>query len=206
MLSGPEIVRQHELGNIHIDEFIPEHVGPNSYDVRLADTLLTYDLCDQWGGFDRSKPRYLDMTMVNPTIEHKISPLGIILEPGRLYLGATMESVTSKAFVPCYDGRSSLGRLGVFSHITAGFGDVGFAYERIGVHGLDRVLMNPTGAVWTLEIMVVHPIRVYAGKRIGQVFFDEIQGEIKYYDGKYNHQHGPQASLSAADRENKVLS
>ena len=200
MLTGPEIKRQRELGNIHISDFRPEHVGPNSYDVRLADTLLTYDLCDQWSDFDRSKPRYLDMTMDNPTVEHKIGPNGLILEPGRVYLGATMESVTSKAFVPCYDGRSSLGRLGVASHITAGFGDVGFAYEHIQQG--EVVVSNPTGAVWTLEITVIHPVRVYAGRRVGQVFFYPVEGDIQYYMGKYNRQFGPQASLVAEDREN----
>lgn len=52
---------------------------------------------------------------------------GLLLEPDRLYLGRTNEYTYTEGFVPMLEGRSSVGRLGLFIHVTAGFGDVGFA-------------------------------------------------------------------------------
>ena len=119
VLTGPEIIRQIEAGDIHIAPFTPAHDGPNSYDVTLNARLLVYDLAP-------GEP--LDMKRDNPTRALTIPAEGLVLEPGVLYIGCTNETATSKAFVPMFEGRSSIGRLGINTHITAGFGDVGWGY------------------------------------------------------------------------------
>ena len=173
-------------GSIIIDPFISEHLGTNSYDVRLADKLLVYEV----PGKNVGMPLYLarnwclDMRKQNPTIEMTIPASGMVLEPGMLYLGSTIEKVgTRRQFVPHIEGRSSVGRLGMAIHVTAGFGDCGF----IGV--------------WTMEITVVHPLRVYAGERVAQAYFIEGKGiPEKIYDGKYDGFDGPVASRMAQDK------
>src|SRR5690606_18722219 len=141
-----------EAGDIHIAPFTPAHVGPNSYDVTLNPRLLVYDL---------APGEALDMKRDNPTRALTIPAEGLVLEPGVLYIGCTNETATSQAFVPMFEGRSSIRRLGINTHITAGFGDVGWGYAPDATGAL--ACQYPT---WTLEIEVVHPIRVYAGVRI----------------------------------------
>lgn len=187
VLTGPEIIRQIEAGAIHISPFHAKHVGPNSYDVTLNPGLLVYDL-----GSDGA----LDMKRDNPTRELTIPEEGLVLEPGTLYIGCTNETATSRAFVPMFEGRSSIGRLGINTHITAGFGDVGWGYLP-GENG-ELVCQYPT---WTLEIEVVHAIRVYPGVRIGQVYFIRPEGELAFYKGKYSAQKAPQASRLFRDFE-----
>lgn len=180
ILTGPEIIRQLEAGAIHIAPFTPTHVGANSYDVTLNGKLLVYDL---------APGEALDMKRDNPTRTLVIPEEGLELKPGTLYIGCTNETATSKAFVPMFEGRSSIGRLGINTHITAGFGDLGWGYlpDETG----ELVCQYPT---WTLEIEVVHPIRVYPGVRIGQVYFIRPEGTLSYYKGKYTRQKDPQAS------------
>jgi dCTP deaminase len=180
VLTGPEIKRQIDAGTIHIAPFNPVHIGPNSYDVTLNPKLLVYDL-GQGGA--------LDMKRDNPVRSLVIPEEGLVLEPGTLYIGCTNETATSKAFVPMFEGRSSIGRLGINTHITAGFGDVGWGY--LPDESGNLVCQYPT---WTLEIEVVHPIRVYPGVRIGQVYFIRPEGELQFYKGKYTAQKEPQAS------------
>lgn len=159
LLTETEIRKRIEAGDIVINPFDPRCLNPNSYDVHLHDELLTYRL------------PVLDVDRENPVEVIKIPPEGIVLQPGRLYLGRTVEHTETKNLIPMYDGRSSLGRIGLFSHITAGFGDIGF-----------------TGT-WTLELTTVQPVRIKPGIRIGQLFFHTPDGEIgKTYDGKYQGQ------------------
>lgn len=169
-----------DAGNIHISPFERRHLGPNSFDVTLHPELLVYDL---------KAGQCLDMKKKNPTLELTVPEEGLVLEPGRLYLGCSVETATSWKYVPMFEGRSSIGRLGINTHITAGFGDVGWGYIP-DEHG-QLVCQYPT---WTLEIEVVHPIRVYPRVRIGQVYFMTPDGEISYYKGKYSQQKAPQAS------------
>jgi dCTP deaminase len=180
VLTGREIMRQMELENIHIRPFNPANLGPNSYDVCLSPKLLVYDL---------APGAVLDMKRENPTRSLVIPEEGLVLEPGVLYLGCSNETATSHRFVPMFEGRSSIGRLGINTHITAGFGDVGWGYlpDEAG----RPVCQYPT---WTLEIEVVHPIRVYPDVRIGQVYFMKPDGDITHYKGKYSRQREPQAS------------
>jgi dCTP deaminase len=164
LLTGPEIVKQVEAGNIVIDPFDPKRVGSNSYDLALSPVLRTYVDSE------------LDMRKENGLTEWEIPGNGLVLQPNRLYLGMTIEKAGSFTFAPMLSGRSSAARLGIFPHIVAGFGDVGFC---------DR---------WTLEIVVVQPVRIYAGVRLVQLYFETVRGELKLYDGKYKQQDGPTGS------------
>src|SRR5690606_25967868 len=91
------------------------------------------------------------------------------LEPGTLYLGVTVEYTETYKHVPFLEGKSSIGRLGIDIHATAGKGDVGFCNT------------------WTLEIYVTKSVRVYAGMTIGQLFFFAVEGVIEnMYNTKCN--------------------
>lgn len=170
ILTGPEIERQVREGRIHISPFKPENVGPNSYDVALASGLVVYDLAHPSATLDMRRP--------TPTQRLEIPEDGLVLRPGRLYLGATVEAAVSNHFVPLLEGRSSVGRLGISIHVTAGFGDIGWGYD-------GAKCLHPT---WTLEITVVHPVKVYAGIRVAQVYFLKPDGDLRYYKGKYSQQ------------------
>lgn len=126
----------------------------------------------------------LDMKKPNPTKLLKIPAEGLILEPGRLYLGRTLEYTETHNLVPMLEGRSSIGRLGMFVHITAGFGDVGFK------------------GFWTLEISVIQPLIIYPGIPICQIFYHTVTGNITEYDsGKYQGNTGIQPSYLYKDFE-----
>lgn len=169
-LTGPKIEELVRAGELVIDPFDPAQVNPNSYDLCLGDALVTY----QFRG-------YLDPKVAAPTQTLSIPPAGLVLMPGTLYLGSTVERIGSDSFVAFVEGKSSLGRLGLTAHVTAGFIDCGF-------HG------NVT-----LEMTVVHPLKVYAGMRVCQICFVETVGEIRRYGGKYQNQQGPQPSRSWQD-------
>lgn len=184
ILLHEQILKYYKNKKIHIHPFVEKHIGPNSYDVRLGPVLKVYDLSEN-NCLDVLD--VLDVRKENKTLSFEIPEDGLILRPGVLYLGYTMEEIGSDYFLPMYEGRSSMARLGIESHISAGFGDVGFKSQ------------------WTLEIQVVHPIKVYAGMRIGQVYFHEISSfynKPKWrYQGKYASQSGPQASKSYLDKD-----
>ena len=169
ILSGKEI--QRELGKrIFIEPFDPSRLNPNSYNLTLHDELLVYD------------SPVLDMKKPNPAHTIRIPESGLRLEPGRLYLGRTREFTRTEGFVPMLEGRSSVGRLGLFIHVTAGFGDVGFA------------------GYWTLEIFCVQPIVIYPGVELCQIYYHTIQGDYEpYRSGKYQKNQGIQTSLLYRD-------
>jgi dCTP deaminase len=76
------------------------------------------------------------MKTPNPTKRITIPEEGLVLKPNTLYLGRTNEFTKTDRYVPMLEGRSSTGRLGLFIHVTAGFGDIGFA----GYWTLENVL------------------------------------------------------------------
>ncbi len=169
ILSGQEIAK-HLGGQIVIDPFDESQLNPNSYNLRLHDELLVYT------------EEVLDMRKPNAYESIPIPEAGFVLTPGRLHLGRTMERTETHGFVPMLEGRSSIGRLGLFVHITAGFGDVGFC------------------GFWTLEMFAVQPIRIYAGVSICQIFYHTLQGEYtEYQSNKYQHNQGIQPSLLFKD-------
>jgi dCTP deaminase len=164
ILSGQEIVARLG-GDIKIDPFKPTALNPNSYNLSLHDELLVYE------------ELVLDMAKANRVRRIPIPREGLVLSPNQLYLGRTAERTETRNLVPQIEGRSSVGRLGLFVHVTAGFGDVGFC------------------GYWTLEMFAVQPVRIYPGVPICQIFYHEIAGAFDEYDSKYQHNRDIQPSL-----------
>lgn len=157
ILSDIEILKSIEDGNIVIDPYRPECLGTNSYDVHLGKHLAVY------------KNYELDAKKHNTIRHFEIGPEGFVLQPGTLYLGVTEEYTETHHTVPFLEGKSSIGRLGIDIHATAGKGDVGFCNT------------------WTLEISCVQPVRVYANMPIGQLIYFKVDGDIRnYYNKKSN--------------------
>ena len=172
ILSGLEIKERIEKGDIEISPFDEALLNPNSYNLRLYNKLLTYT----------DFP--LDMKKMNNTKEIEIPESGMVIEPGVLYLGRTYEHTVTKNLVPMIQGRSSIGRLGIHIHITAGFGDIGF------------------NGYWTLEIECVHPVKIYPMTKICQIYYHTIEGDYSTYDnGRYQNNKGIQPSLLYQDFE-----
>lgn len=169
ILSGKEI--KNKLGKeIIIEPFDEKQLNPNSYNLRLHNELLVYE------------DEVLDMKSEHRTWGLVIPDEGFILEPNKLYLGRTVEYTKTDKYVPMLEGRSSIGRLGLFIHVTAGFGDVGFC------------------GYWTLEIFCIQPVKVYPNIQICQIYYHAIEGEYeKYSSGKYQNNTGVQPSLLYKD-------
>ncbi|MEO0581949.1 MAG: dCTP deaminase [Bacteroidota bacterium] len=157
ILSDGQILAEIEKGNIVIEPFERAQLGSNSYDVKLGKYLAVY------------KDRVLDARKHNQIEEIVIPAEGYVLQPNTLYLGVTEEYTETHGHVPFLEGKSSIGRLGIHIHATAGKGDVGFCNT------------------WTLEITVAQPVRVYGGMPIGQLIYFEVNGEVlNYYNRKQN--------------------
>jgi dCTP deaminase len=148
ILTDQKILEFMEEGSIKVDPFHMESLGTNSYDVHLGKTLAVYE------------ERILDAKKHNKIRTFEIPEEGFVLMQDTLYLGVTMEYTETLRHVPFLEGKSSVGRLGIDIHATAGKGDVGFCNY------------------WTLEISAKQPVRVYAGMPIGQLIYFEISGEI----------------------------
>ncbi len=157
ILTDLKILEAIEKREIVIEPFDPKRLGTNSYDVHLSRFLAVY------------RERVLDAKSHNRVDHFEIGPDGFVLQPGTLYLGSTVEYTETHATVPFLEGKSSVGRLGIDIHATAGKGDVGFCNH------------------WTLEISCVQPVRVYAGMPIGQLIYFEVDGAIQnFYNRKAN--------------------
>lgn len=171
ILSGKEIEKN--IGkDIIIEPFDKNKLNPNSYNLSLSNELLVYD------------NYVLDMKKENKAHKIIIPEDGLILEPNKLYLGRTKEFTKTDRFVPMLEGRSSTGRLGLFIHVTAGFGDVGFS------------------GYWTLEIFCIQPIKIYPNVEICQIYYHDIKGDYELYkSGKYQNNTGIQPSLMFKDFE-----
>ncbi|HPJ35807.1 MAG TPA: dCTP deaminase [Spirochaetota bacterium] len=171
ILSGVEI--KNRLGkDIIIDPFNDKQLNPNSYNLKLHNELFVYN------------SDILDMKKENRCSEVVIPEEGLLLEPGKLYLGRTVEYTETHNYVPMLEGRSSIGRLGLFIHVTAGFGDVGFS------------------GFWTLEIFCIQPIVIYPDVEICQIYYHGIDGDFtEYNSGKYQNNRAIQPSLLYKDFE-----
>lgn len=186
ILTGEEITNQAIAGNITIIPYNGNQVNPNSYNLRLHEELLVYEMkraiCHK-NSLDAWQYEYepLDMKKDNPTSKIVIPESGYTLQPGVLYLGRTVEKTHTDYYVPVLSGRSSVGRLGINIHVTAAFGETGF------------------NGYWTLEIFVIHPVIIYPNVQICQVYFNTVEGEIDLYKGKYQDNNGVQASMFYKD-------
>lgn len=157
ILTDKEILKNIEEGSILVEPFKLESLGSNSYDVHLGKYMAVY------------ASRTLDAKARNEIEEFLIPEEGLELQPGTLYLGVTEEYTETHKHVPFLEGKSSVGRLGIDIHATAGKGDIGFCNT------------------WTLEISCIMPVRVYAGMPIGQLIYFEVRGEVEHaYNKKKN--------------------
>lgn len=174
ILTGLEIKKR--IGSdIFISDYDDKRLNPNSYNLRLHNELLVYT------------DSVLDMKKENHTERLTIPEEGLILEPGKLYLGRTVERTATKGLVPMLEGRSSIGRLGLFVHVTAGFGDIGFGCGEEDHPVMDET--NTQGATWTLEIMTIQPLRIYPFVEVCQIYYHDVIGDFeKYTSGKYQGQ------------------
>ncbi len=151
--------------DIIIDPFDASQLNPNSYNLRLHDELFVYE------------NEALDMKKKHTLRSVPIPPEGLELQPNMLYLGRTIEYTKTYNFIPMLEGRSSIGRLGLYVHVTAGFGDVGFE------------------GYWTLEMHCIQPLRIYSHIEICQIFYHTIEGEYDAYtSSKYHKNIGVQGS------------
>lgn len=148
ILSDTKIREALEDHRIVIRPFRPECLGTNSYDVHLGPYLSVY------------RDAALDAKRNNAIEEFRIPREGFVLIPGQLYLGVTEEYTETHGFVPFLEGKSSVGRLGIDIHSTAGKGDEGFCNY------------------WTLEMSVKVPVRIYARMPVGQLIYFEISGPV----------------------------
>ena len=166
ILTGPQIESAVHGGDIVIRPFRKRQLEPNSYDFRLGNRCCVY------------VSKTLDAAKENKTRTFTIPKTGLVLQPERIYLVNTEETMGSARYVPIIRGRSSVGRLGIFIDITADLIDLGSINQ------------------WTLQMHAVHPVRVYPGMLIGQVTFWRTFGRRVQYNGKYRHHRSPVASLS----------
>lgn len=187
-LADSQIHAAVALGQIGVSPFTPEHVQPASLDLTLGSSfwiqrLGNREIVDPWDAdHDPAKFGY--------RVEVRPEDNGFVLEPMHFVLGTTVESIKLPADILArVDGRSSIGRLGIMVHSTAGFIDPGFE-----------------GQI-TLELSNVsrYPVRLYPGKRICQICFTrmEVPAERPYgpaRNSKYQGQVGPQPSQIKLDR------
>src|SRR3989338_3049002 len=164
ILTGSKIKSEFKRGNIIISPFSDDQINPNSYYFRLGSKLKIY------------KNKTLDVKKYNPVEILEIPKTGYTLSPDKIYLGHTIETMGSKRFVPIIRGKSSIGRLGLFIHITADLIDLGSINQ------------------WTLMLHAVQKVKVYPGMLIGQVTFWKVDGDIVLYSGKYQGSKGPHES------------
>lgn len=189
ILTDSAILKEIQAGNITLQPYDPKCVGSNSYDVHLSSRLAVYRSVCLVNGNEAmlyDKHEVLDSKQHNATIELKIPEEGFVLQPGILYLGSTIEYTATNHLVPYLEGKSSMGRLGIKVHVTAGKGDVGFRGH------------------WTLEIEVTHPVRVYPGMAVAQLTYFRTEGFcINPYNKKKGAKYNNTSDKPVASRNNE---
>ena len=162
ILTGPAIAAAVERGEIVIEPFEPGRLSPNAYDWRLGDSIR---VCDG----------SLDAAVRAPLPEQRIPEAGMVLRPGRLYLGVTHERTHSERYAQLINGDHTIGSLGVWVHVSAPLGHVGHAIR------------------WTLEIRVARPVRIRPRMTFGKLVFLTTFGPLSSYQkagGKYSRTNG----------------
>jgi dCTP deaminase len=182
LLSDRDIRKELAEGRVLLDPLDDAMVQPSSVDVRL-DRFFRL--------FDNHKYAVIDPAQHQPDLTRLVEVEGddpFVLHPGEFVLGSTYETVTLPDDVAArLEGKSSLGRLGLLTHSTAGFIDPGFS-----------------GHV-TLELSNVAtlPIQLWPGMKIGQLCFFRLSSPAEHpygsdrYGSRYQGQRGPTASRSA---------
>ena len=174
MYTGDKIIEEIEKGNLVIEPFDKNKVNPNSYNLHLANELYVYD------------DLVIDGKQENSVKKLVIPETGLLLQPNVLYIGRTKEYTETHDCIPMLNGRSSIGRLGITIHVTAGFGDVGFK------------------GTWTLEIFCIKPVIIYPDMEICQICYFPAIGDTNIsYKGKYQGQIDAVPSRLYKEYENK---
>jgi len=150
ILTGPAIAAAHAAGEITIDPYDPARLSPNAYDWRLGETLR---VCD--GDLDAACP--------TPFTETTLPTDGMVLRPGVLYLGLTLERTGSERYAQFLNGDRTTGALGIWVHVSAPLGHAGHAIR------------------WTLEIRAAKPVRIYPGMTFGKLVFLHTFGPQSSY-------------------------
>ncbi|MFJ9522364.1 dCTP deaminase [Kitasatospora sp. NPDC101801] len=181
LLSDKDIRTEIDKGRVVIDPFDPAMVQPSSIDVRLDRYFRV---------FENHRYPFIDPSVEQSDLTRLVEPEGdeaFILHPGEFVLASTYETVTLPDDIASrLEGKSSLGRLGLLTHSTAGFIDPGFS-----------------GHV-TLELSNVAtlPIKLYPGMKIGQLCLFRLSSPAEFpygserYGSRYMGQRGPTASRS----------
>ena len=184
LLSDRDIRAEVESGRVRLEPYEPTMVQPSSIDVRLDRFFRV---------FENHRYPHIDPAQEQSELTREVEPIGdepFILHPGEFVLGSTYEVVSLPDDVAArLEGKSSLGRLGLLTHSTAGFIDPGF-----------------TGHV-TLELSNVAtlPIKLYPGMKIGQLCFFRLTSPSEHPYGseasgsRYQDQRGPTPSRSHAN-------
>lgn len=190
ILSDRDIRRAVESGRVKIEADQPElflHIHASSMDLRLGNTFKLYEH-SKFAVLDPKQPESFQGNMRTITVPDGDS---FIVQPGEFVLGVTQESLTlPDDLVARVEGRSSLGRLGIIVHSTAGFVDPGFS-----------------GTI-TLEISNLNrmPVALYPGMRICQLAFEQMSSpaDMPYHlkpHSKYQNQVLPEESRLVRDPE-----
>jgi dCTP deaminase len=182
LLSDRDIRAELDAKRVALEPFDASMIQPSSIDVRLDRFFRT---------FENHRYPHIDPAEDQPDLTRMVEPIGeepFILHPGEFVLGSTYEVVTLPDDVAArLEGKSSLGRLGLLTHSTAGFIDPGFS-----------------GHV-TLELANVAnlPIKLWPGMKIGQLCFFRLSSPAEHpygsdkYGSRYQGQRGPTPSRSS---------
>lgn len=181
LLSDRDIRTQIDTGRVALDPYEPDMIQPSSIDVRLDKFFRV---------FDNHKYASIDPSIEQPDLTRLVevdSDKPFVLHPGEFVLGSTFESVTLPDDIAArLEGKSSLGRLGLLTHSTAGFIDPGF-------EGNVTLELSNTATL---------PINLWPGMKIGQLCFFQLSSPAEHpygsskYGSRYRGQRGPTASKS----------
>jgi dCTP deaminase len=181
LLSDGDLRKELDSGRLVLDPWDPEMLQPSSVDVRLDRFFRV---------FQNSRYTHIDPSQQQDELTTPVEPEGddpFVLHPGEFVLGSTFETVTlPDDLAGRLEGKSSLGRLGLLTHSTAGFIDPGFS-----------------GHV-TLELSNVAnlPIRLWPGMKVGQLCLFRLSSPAEHpygspvYGSRYQDQRGPTPSRS----------
>ncbi len=181
LLSDRDIAAEIKSGRVQVDPFEPKMIQPSSVDVRLDRFFRV---------FDNHKYEVIDPSIEQSDLTREVAVAPddfFILHPGEFVLASTYEVITLPDDIAGrLEGKSSLGRLGLLTHSTAGFIDPGFS-----------------GHI-TLELSNVAnlPVKLYPGMKIGQLCLIKLSSSAEHpygsalYGSRYQGQRGPTPSKS----------
>ncbi|MBS2000610.1 MAG: dCTP deaminase [Candidatus Obscuribacterales bacterium] len=179
ILVDHEIRKEIGEGRLILEPYDDALIQPNSYDVRLSDRF-------SWHEKGEYSKNIIDPYQSDSILEGLVHVVdeSIVIEPGFFVLGATLEKIClPKNIVGQLTGKSSLARLGIMVHVTAGFIDAGFSHPPAQI---------------TLEIVNVgnRPVRLHAGMSIAQMVFTRTADCLVPYNEKPNAKYNGQVAAA----------